>query len=65
MSFPRERWWIRLGLDAVNAVMRLGRREFQVFLHSPDTIVATAEQRGLKPASNEPGFVWQIVALRR
>lgn len=65
MSFPRERWWIRLGLDAGNAVLRLARREFQVFLHSPDRIVATAEQRGLKPASNEPGFVWQIVALRR
>jgi hypothetical protein len=65
MSFPKNRWWIRLGLDAVNAAMRLTRREFQVFLHSPDRIVATAEQRGLKAAWNEAGFVWQIVAMRR
>jgi len=65
MSFPKNRWWIRLGLNAVNAGMRLARREFQVFLHSPDRIAATAEQRGLKSAWNKTGFVWQIVAMRR
>jgi 2-polyprenyl-3-methyl-5-hydroxy-6-metoxy-1,4-benzoquinol methylase len=65
MSFPRERWWTRLGLSAVNAILRLTRREFQVFLHSPAGILATAEQRGLKTTSNKTGFLWQIVALER
>ena len=57
LSFPRNRWWIRLGLGAINGAMRLTRREFQVFLHSPDRIVASAEQRGLRSVWNDFGFV--------
>jgi len=65
MSFPKERWWIRLGLSAGNAILRLTRREFQAFLHSPSRILETAEGRGLQTTSNTAGFVWQVVALRR
>lgn len=65
MSFPKERWWTRLGLAAGNAMLRLARREFQAFVHPPASILAIAEQRGLQTVSNETGFVWQVVALQR
>jgi len=45
--------------------LRLTRRQFQVFLHPPERILATAEQRGLKTAVNQTGLFWQLAALRR
>lgn len=65
MSFPKERWWTRSALSLGNLALRVARRQFQVFLHSPDKILATAEQQGLKTASNRTGLFWQIAALRR
>ena len=65
LSFPKATWWARIGLDLGNLVLRLARRQFQVFLHSPGQILATAERHGLKTSSNQPGLFWQVVALRR
>jgi magnesium-protoporphyrin O-methyltransferase len=65
MSFPRESWWTRLALTFGNLALRLTRRQFQVFLHPPEWILATAEQHGLRTAFNEPGRFWQVAALER
>jgi magnesium-protoporphyrin O-methyltransferase len=65
MSFPRDSWWTRVGLWLENLALRAARRQFHVFLHSPEQILATAEQRGLRTALNQSGFVWQVAALER
>lgn len=65
MSFPNGRWWTRLAMGVLNAVLRLRRRQFRVFLHPPDQIVATAERHGLRTRLNMPGRVWQVVAFDR
>ncbi|HEY8677055.1 MAG TPA: methyltransferase domain-containing protein [Candidatus Dormibacteraeota bacterium] len=65
LSFPREGWWMRIGLSLGNLVLRLARRQFQVFLHSPETILATVERHGLKATFNQRGLFWQVAALRR
>lgn len=65
VSFPKERWWIRIGLNLGNLALRVTRRGFQVFLHSPDKILATADRHGLKMTFNRPGLFWQVAALRR
>src|SRR5215510_8516992 len=33
MSYPRGAWWLRVGLTVANAIFRLTRTEFHVFLH--------------------------------
>lgn len=65
MSFPKERWWTRVGLRLGNLALRVARRQFQVFLHPPEQILATAERHGLRTAVNETGVFWQVAALRR
>ena len=65
VSFPKERWWTRVVIGAADLALRLARRQFQVFLHSPNKIIATAERHGLKTISNQTSFFWQVASLRR
>jgi hypothetical protein len=65
MSFPNDRWWTRLGLTLANFGFRVVRMQFRVFMHSPDLVLAAAEQHGLKTRFNERGLLWQVTALER
>ena len=65
MSFPNRRWWTRLGLTLANFGFRVIRMQFRVFLHPPALILAAVEQRGFKTTLNQPGLLWQVVALER
>ena len=65
LSFPVERWWTRAALRLNNLALRLARRQFHVFLHPPERILATAEQHGLRVAVDQPGRFWQVAALER
>ncbi len=65
LSFPRRSWWTRALLGVGNLGLRVARRGFHVFVHSPAEIFATVEQRGLQPAFNSRGIFWQVAALER
>jgi|GEM_PF-6005182 len=65
MSFPNRRWWTRLGLTLANFGFRVIRMQFRVFLHPPALILAAVEQRGFVTRHNQPGLLWQVVALER
>lgn len=65
MTFPRNRWWMHLGLAIANLGLLVMRRQFHIFLHSPEQILATAAQHGLSPALNRRGAIWQTAALER
>ena len=65
LSFPNDRWWTRLAFTLANVALRVGRRQFRIFLHPPASILATAERHGLRPTYDEPGRIWHVVALER
>ena len=65
MSFPKDRWWTRLVVRSANFGLRVSRRQFQIFLHPPVQIVATAVQRGFTTRFDQSGMFWQVVALER
>ena len=65
MSFPNYRWWTRLGLAIVNLAFRVIGMQFRVFLHPPGRILAAVEERGFRTRLNQPGLIWQVVALER
>lgn len=65
MSFPRQTWWLRIGLEIGNALLWLMRREFRAFLHPPTQIIATTERHGLEPVFDKPGVLWVVAAMRR
>jgi 2-polyprenyl-3-methyl-5-hydroxy-6-metoxy-1,4-benzoquinol methylase len=65
MSFPKRTWWTRVLLSVGNFGLRVTRREFQVFLHSPDEIRYTAELQGLRASATQRGLFWEIAAWER
>jgi magnesium-protoporphyrin O-methyltransferase len=65
MSFPRKTWWMYVGLKVSNFLLWTTRREFHIFLHPTEKIIATSEQHGLEPVLDQQGLVWNVAALRR
>ena len=65
MSFPRQAWWLKVGLAMGNFLLTLLRREFHIFLHPPKKVVATSREHGLEPVLDEEGVIWEVTALRR
>src|SRR5258708_39475137 len=65
MSFPRRTWWTRALLSIGNFALRVTRRQFQAFIHSPAQILAEAERHGLREALDNPGLVWQAAGGQR
>jgi 16S rRNA G966 N2-methylase RsmD len=65
LSFPRRAAWTRLATSLLNLALRVTRREFHVFLHPPGEIIATSEDRGLRPVLNQAGVFWTVAAMRR
>jgi 2-polyprenyl-3-methyl-5-hydroxy-6-metoxy-1,4-benzoquinol methylase len=65
VSFPKERWWTRAVISLGDLALRVARQQFQVFLHPPDKIIATAERHGLKSVSNQTSFFWEVASLYR
>ena len=47
LSFPRDRWFVRLGLGLENALRRLMRNPFRSYVHDPSRIRELLEQAGL------------------
>ncbi len=65
MSYPRYTWWTRIGLGTSNVMLRLLRREFHIFVHRPDQIIATSRAQGLEPVLDQSGVLWTVAGLRR
>ena len=65
MSFPVERWWIRLGAVIGNALLALRRDTFRAYVHPLARVRAAAEREGLRLTLRERGFIWQVVVFER
>jgi hypothetical protein len=63
LSFPKVTWWTRALLGMGNALLRLLRWEFQIFLHRPELIQRSVERHGLHPATRRTGRFWQVMAF--
>lgn len=58
--FPREHLPMRLGVRAINAMQRLRRRPFNVFLHGTAAIEERIRGHGLHKLREGRSLLWQI-----
>ena len=65
LTFPRDAWWTRIGIRAVNLIQRLRRKTFRVYLHAPAAILDVASSHGLEIANRERGPLWELVRFER
>lgn len=65
LVFPRDRWFVRVGLRAVNLWQRLRRSSFRVYLHDPARIEAVIRGHGLQPAYSNRTILWHVAVFAR
>lgn len=65
MTFPPDRWWVRLGVLLFDTLFRLRGCHFGGYFHDPKAIVVTARAAGLRPVYEHRGLVWQVAILER
>jgi hypothetical protein len=65
LTFPRDAWWMRIGLGTINRLQRLRRKAFRVYLHAPDAIVGVVSSHGLELATREQTRLWELVDFER
>jgi magnesium-protoporphyrin O-methyltransferase len=65
LTFPRESWWLKLGLGVVNMIERVRRKTFRVYMHSPAAMIAVARSHGLEPTARHRGRLWEFCGLER
>ena len=62
---PRDVWWMRAAVKAVNAVKRLQRSAFRVYVHDPHRIDAALRALDLTAERHARTLAWDIVIYRR
>ncbi len=65
LSYPRDRWYIRVAVAMLNAVLWIRRSDFRVFVHPERRMWELLRERGFKVRSESGTFVWKIVLLER
>lgn len=65
-SYPRDRWYVRIGVWFENAVRKQQGNPFRTFVHPPSRMLRRAEQAGFELASRRRTLMWSVdVFLRR
>jgi len=66
LTYPQERAVVRAALGLVNAMLRLRRSTFRVYVHPVRRIEAAAGTHGLVPAARRRhGLLWESVAFSK
>jgi SAM-dependent methyltransferase len=65
MTYPRQIWYLRIGLNVVNYLQRLRRDPFRVFLHPVPEMERLLNQEGFRRMSIKRLFVWEVALYAR
>ena len=65
LTYPRETWYMRIGLSVINFFQKLGGDPFRVFLHPVAEMEALLNKEGLQKVSVRRLFVWEMALYQR
>jgi hypothetical protein len=65
LSYPRDRWYVRLGIWLENLVLRLQRDSFRAFGHPVAAMDALLRRAGFVPVRHDASLIWQSSLYRR
>jgi magnesium-protoporphyrin O-methyltransferase len=65
LVYPRDTWWIKLGLALQNFYLQLRRSPFRAFSHSTAAVEAILNSYGLKQRFYQQTLFWQVVIYTR
>ncbi len=65
LVFPRDTWWIRLGLAMMNIILRMRRSSYRAFAHSTQAVETLVRSHGLKRSFYYHTLFWQVMIYSR
>ena len=65
LTYPRETWYLRIGLKVINFFQRLRNDPFRVFLHPVHEMEVLLNGEGLQKTSVRRLFVWEMALYQR
>ncbi|HEX9840841.1 MAG TPA: class I SAM-dependent methyltransferase [Anaerolineales bacterium] len=65
LTYPREIWYMRIGLKVLNFFQRLRNDPFRVFLHPIADMDALIKKEGFERVSVRRLFVWEMALYQR
>ena len=65
LTYPRETWYLRVGLKVINFFQRLRNDPFRVFLHPIAEMDALLEKEGFERVTLRRLFVWEMALYQR
>jgi hypothetical protein len=65
LVYPRDTWWMRVGITLLNLVLWVRRSPFRTFLHTTQAVEAVVRGNGLEQRFYEKTLVWQVVVYAR
>ena len=65
LVFPREAWWMRLGVHVMNLGLWLLRRDFRFFVHPHDDIIGLVSRQGLRAVYDRYSGLWRMMIFER
>jgi hypothetical protein len=65
LVYPRDTWWIRIGLAVANLFFRLRRSAYRGFVHPTKRVEAILGGAGLKRSFYCQTLYWQVVVYAR
>lgn len=65
LVYPRDTWWMKIGLALQNFFFRLRRSPFRTFVHPTGAVEAIIGNHGLKRRYYRQTLAWQVVVFGR
>ena len=65
LVYPRDAWWVKLGLAFENFFFWLRRNHYRTYAHPTKAVEDIVKSNGLKRRSYRQTLVWQVVVYSR
>ena len=65
LVYPRHTWWIRAGSGFLNALSRLFRQRFRIWVHPTANVEAIMREAGFVPRLRRSTIFWQVIVYER
>jgi hypothetical protein len=65
LTYPRETWWLKMGIAVANFFQKLRNDPFRGFVHPVAEMEALLNGEGMRRVSTRRLFVWEMSLYRR
>jgi hypothetical protein len=65
LVYPRDTWWIKVGVGLANCVFRLRRRRFRAYVHASADVDGLVRAQGFALRFRRTTAIWQVVVYAR